>query len=1831
MSEYRRHAFLTGNTDNPTVSRPLIRGVASPSLDATGNITGITLPFELVLETETTSGPVSVIMTDSTNLYDLVDQINTALSGDAEAWVSEGGLHVASMGVGEGSFVRVHQDLSLANNVAPLLGLPMHPHPLATVRAGDLLDAPVRPTGQLNPVGTKFLALGEDRVSSSFNRALMQMGVNSDSLYTWLRTPVPAILEIEIEEGTHAGYYETDADGAVLQVNLSDLSVFSSVDPSSRVYVGELTNTSSLRDIAKYFAVTDSRGIALMGGSSRVHVGAVTRGQRTLAVPTFTNPRSAPSIGTELANSAATSPDGLNALGTDRVKASGETITAVPDKSTIVCAGATFLSDGVREGDKAVITGAGVNTPFSHDGTYLVDTVVDETTLVLRPHHEAGTVRFLNQAGTGPFGDVTVSAGDWDEDIWVSFLPRIVRFPEDGVLRLLVPVETSMAALLVDALVGEGIRGPHDISGWVSETVLSRLSLEGAYQGLSEGEGGGAIARIDHRPATFVSDRDEPGSRGTLDRSGAGEVTPDLMLVGGAAVSFTHDDLGKVVELTGSGFLDAEPWTIAEVVDGRTVRLSPPSWRLGWSPGSAVSVTWDMYEDSKTDFPSLMMFETSESHATLRSGLASVRDIFGASSDDKDPAAFPYVHLERVKLVNDGGSLVDATGLVAATVAGDSLTTPSIDLQETLQVFAKGGVTDVKQSLANGGGTFLRILHGPSRGWYQVRSILSAAMAGDNTVQVLNLDGTVPTMPSQTDVSFALYTATVALHVPFGDPALAGTMEGQVALSVMPATSNDDISVGIRVGPWRGQGLGFVMELDIGQSFLDMGDHGAGSAFWVDIGAPIQGGHIRARGRQGPATEERTTHALELSAVSYAHTETIGTTVTGFGVRVHQGGSDPALIVSKTEDDSFSLDLTSGKVSPSAASILHSDRDVKGRGGAVEQVGSTWIYRGYGDSLGSGLFVDDVVGAGRWLYPMAGLYAPIPYAGSGPTDLGWNEPTRLGSPGVVWPMADAVTSTPGGLLEPSTGEFNMTHAGIMVIANLASVFAPISRLVGNRVLITQSGHRLENEEFVIQAVKVNLNGEVLMCLFSETEVVGSADEGSTLFRILGQRWHKAHLNIADYAMIGTGLSNFAGRNLPMLTVLNSPVEEFYAGEWPTHDEYVGPQRALTRWVWTSSREGARLGFDLAMGSLVRDATAAGFMGGYAWSAEQAAGFVSHPWADEAKAPTGPFNALTFSSETGQSIVRTGSPPDWGTVISDDFAITILDPVISEGEVSWDEDWGGSLKVSVFSEPHTIRVWQRGRSLCLSAHQAVKVNLLLAASYSDASPVLATVALRRPNGTAVAQGTIEIPQDTPARMRSRTITLTLNDTNALLRGSSASAAGLVVENLSVTVDFPLLQPGSDLQEVWIGEWHTEDATLPAVMSGSLAVLGTSAAHVYRFVDPVHGADTRGPLDAFMLNNLDYGRNWSHHLEPVTGAPKSPTYGTGMQERRHTPGAIRVQSGIQSAPDRWFVPGIDPYVSFNKGINSTAIRLYNGAYDPVWYLHYSQSSTKSEDTDFSLFIEPGFTGFCVPFDPPHGAVLTTLALNLSFLPFVQPDPGNPGDKLTEWCIYRGWDGFHWAGSSAGSGPTIARMMDTAGWRAREGVTVRLWRHAIAPTAFEQGPNANWNQVLPESSYSEQIASWEIDLSGVTPPEVETNPRNIGSVDPFTYAGTEHYELRNWDILKAVDDTNSQLLRVDRTQYVYFMTIEFWGGPREESGGQYQTFVPVELADGHGLAVERESPGFLTPGGGGDTGGWLGYYTTEPYSATADSSFPPTVKFRGARLGYLTDRPGHGGWGG
>lgn len=1853
MSDYKRRQFQQGGTLPSVMTQPFIRGNAKK--DTSGAFTATSLILDvgrLTLQSDLgthlitySSGSATLLMTD------VVAEINTQSSGDIEAEDVEGVLVVRTPSSGDGTFIKVHASPPAAGffDIASTFGLDVDPHPESIARSGDLDTSPVRSRTEKNPQGTTFIAHGEDRSSRSYNRGLHQLALNTDTLNAQLLRfiAVPLVLEIE-DGGSWAPFLTKDSNGHLEQIDLSDLA---SINPdwAGRIYVGGLNRLSPRDDISKYWAVHDRDDNEILVGDTVLRVGAVHRGAAGSA-PTFSDEFSAPSGA--LADTGAGAPDGLNALGVQRPKSSSVAISLVKNNTIVVCPGATFVTDNVFEGDIATISSATINVPFNHNGDYYVEAVLGEEELILSPISPSN-VQSLNPDTSGTLGDITVRAnGDFSPDVHITLDPPLPRFPENGRLRIVLGLEKRLGEMSVAALLGF-IKASEEVDGYVFKNLKRNLSLQGVYDKGADG-GAGFAAVLDKRPLRLEVDQlPLVSGAGSLERTGTGKMLSAGILEGNAAETFVEADLGKLVLITGTGYLDKEPFYITEIWDGRhaVITSATASRVAGVPPVAADPVTYDIYAAARVEMPGAL--HVVGSHDTVVAGEGARQGVIYENRQSASGTAEPtrgqsMLHLENIKLNRAG------TNISRITITSFQSTTEielPFDPEDTYHL--RGWDTDTKGFLFSL--LYCQILNGVDAGWYRVKRTVSFSGMDFNGLELENLDGStvsLTTTPGITTVC-SLYYAAMAVNEKILQVA-SDFYRPTLSLFADQVEGGEFLAMPLMVD-WRGEGAGISGNLnDPNFVAFDKGDGADGFFSLVTIYPPANGHRVRGIGSQTGVEGRRSVRAYEVEMETYGFDRDIeGTGYQerhGWGGWFHQDGKDPSLLVTKTR--TFSSGPGKGIIDTAdfasvASLIVGYEGDHSGRSSAIDVMGSIFVRRAAGSwTINGGVFSETVVGAGRLLQPIYNAEttpASEPYVGVAPF-TGFTAPTRLGTPGVILPKTD-VESNPSAFLRAAQySEFNVEHVATLAI-NPVKLEEPYSQYIGMSLEIVEdlSGSGIPSgTRYTIVAAK-NVGSTDWLAL--DAGPVGVTNN-PTEYRILGARWHESYISMADWMLLGT--KHAIPTELWKLTALS--IGQDYEDALDRNTAFskrigIGDQNRLaaggllTQIPYSGDTAGTGLGLPVALASMTNVQNGAGAdIDSWEQDAEDPRAPIANTWAT-ATGLFGEFGVFEDPS-VGTGRQRISPEYDWRDAYSGDllgasgFALDLDDGDWSGSSlrptVRYTSFSGGALRIELKSDggqttEGPFSLWKRGTKLIASKKFSFRGTVILDLKTSRTMQLELTLS----DGTILAQSVLSsIPTGVQERVADfNTFDLTDAAWDALDQSVKDQGVHLVLsgdlESSAVADDY-----------IHVVKMHLEQIGRPARVEGGQDVLGPVRATAFRHISPVRGYRTVSPMDAALLTPHEYAFLYGNESSGVSN--NGNTYGT--LEGRNL--------GYMRLNGRWYTPRVDQHRFFQKGIHAAALNFYMPYYDPLWYIY--QTFSGGTTVDPTSYVLPGRTGFVIPISAPHGSKLAALNLNMSFRPALRTS-SRAGEEGTGFLMESNFQMWHDMPAPMGNQTTpdtsvpIGNWNDKAAWNAMQGVQVSIWRYHTGDFGQNMPVHAIWGSSGKSSGHSKGYEGDDVDDTSwmgyaqrlFTAPQLLTTPTEgdyLASPELTPGSGFFGFETHHpiWVPLlnqNASSITNGSSgdagLIVDRRHFSYFATVECYAGMRDlATDWGYNDDAsppPGGLPQGDFFKQQQISHGTDTVRTPFD-----GYEVGAP-DADRSATYGPVLKFRGARVDYVTDRAG------
>lgn len=392
---------VEGNTDVPRLTNPALRGsVRSSDPDGShtdrwfSGLNGTSLNLDV-----TPVGSLTINFA-SDNLADALSTINAESPANLAATSEDGYVRIRNLNSGNKNSIKV-----TGGDAAPILGFVVDPEPGSVSYAGELdLSASGRTDDQNNPQGTGLVAANEDLKSSSINRAVLAGTLGLFRLLKELDLEVPVVKTINATVSTHGGSGKqvviiTDAD---LRVPISGFGIS-----------GSTPGANEIDSIAMLLDDNDEPIFDIDEATPYARVVDVYYNDGTN--PAADNTSSFGSWGTI---------DGKSIFGSsvpNKDKHASTSITAIRG-NVIEVSGATFSTNHVQPGDTAVIENATNNSPFNHNGEFVVIEVLDEERIAVRPKSQFEGTFISSDKPTGlnaetsggaVYGDVRIVIGDY--------------------------------------------------------------------------------------------------------------------------------------------------------------------------------------------------------------------------------------------------------------------------------------------------------------------------------------------------------------------------------------------------------------------------------------------------------------------------------------------------------------------------------------------------------------------------------------------------------------------------------------------------------------------------------------------------------------------------------------------------------------------------------------------------------------------------------------------------------------------------------------------------------------------------------------------------------------------------------------------------------------------------------------------------------------------------------------------------------------------------------------------------------------------------------------------------------------------------------------------------------------------------------------------------------------------------------------------------------------------------------------------------------------------------------------------------------------------------
>ena len=1773
-------AILAGGTTLPLALTPKLRGNV-PYGDGRAFADLVTFPYELsVVDSNGASAQVQVSSADADTI---VSEINTQAAGVCTASISERCLVLT--GVSGQAWLRVEQVVSGLPDLAPFVGLPVHPHPSATSHVGDPLPPQANPASQANPTGAVFLANGEERSSSGVNRGLYALGRELERHQAALQAHAayPTKTVIDVAAGIVDGTVLLDADGYIDQVSL---------ESAGWLEVAGLSSASSTYAVAQRFTVSSAAGAWLPvwrdGAVTTARVAAVTRGARSSAIPRPVFHEDAAPDGA-LPDTSGASPDGNNALGVALLRSSGA-VSDVRDGCILVCAGDDFVTDGVEAGDVALISGADVTAPHDQNGLWRVAAVLSATEILVRAVSADGP-QILMRRGSGDYGTVTISTdGRFLDRLWVTLDPPL-PIPASGEIAVHYAARGSVLAS-TDAT-PRGWSGLQD-----SPTATLRAaaeSLDTVLTGQTAGFGGDAAPQ---RPVRLT--QRQYAHAPTLASTGA---TRTGNLYG--FVLETEDDHSVDASWIGTALLlggRTGTYFVAAVYDGRHALLRPPAEdaHLG-----AISVSGCLYtelEDQEVDEPSSLItyiLPQADGAGDPLSplGVLMLRPQSDLGTDPTLPAT-TNLALEQIRLSGAGTNILT---LAYTAVAGSSVLTPAT-APEALGVILPSLSSETGGTALYVPGTICRILGGSDAGYYRIR----VTAEGTPAIHLRGMDGSTVSL-LETSGTFSLYRVAYATGWAWhGLPGGSLRHTGLHTHADFRQSGGTGYSATIT---WDGDGGGaFIGANDPNLAAYDRGNGATGYALTIQAYAPAYGLWARTAAGETGSEERRTSlgallesysNVLDMSEHS-APADLVSATATwgaGATLWAHGSGADPVLVVTRGADSG----RPSAPGEPSGAALVVRDPPVTDttRLWTGLDVAGMIYQRSGGPLVGDTAAVfEGGVGGGSWVRPTQRMRRE-PVAG-GYTE----EVTRLGDAGQVWPPLSAAVVATYTCTAPVYAINNLAHVGSVTINNTDLrdlVRSDRAAWIGRVIEITGSGGS-EDGLYTIIGASTPFATAAVFALMSSTGTAWARTFNPTTVRVLGSRWYAGRVDVADWAQLGTAEAS-TQTEAPYLTTTPSL-------------ESTGV-RAPTVPTGTSSSARAVSGRH-GVAEILRHDAGSGVGIDHALVDMPGVGATdtayTDGWAVDAEEPRAPFpNIGVVLGDTDPSYTDalglhlSSSYP--GNLVTQEYMLRHVSGP-SAAILGYDRSHGGCLVVrnaTSFGAPSAAVVQIIRRALWRPSTGMFRWRATAIVSRPVLSDTVGTLrfVLCRADGTEVYGEDVSV--NTPADGAPAVYRHTFSD-NALADGPTDALSDARETGLFFAIQVTL-STGTAASEEDVWRFHKitlVQGARAAEVSTDLRVFGTVLASDLRLREPVLSSVALHPLA----------------MLPLTGSADFGKYANDASSSwnmRDTVDGRTTGYLLDAANELWFQPSL-PSTTHVRSHQLSAV-VGHQFMDPLYYLCVT-------GYDRALMVAPNRSGMVLPLTQlHHGDRLVRLHLSLSFRPTWIPQagvaPGDAGHTFAEVGVYRSFP----AGLDYITDGAKADWRERAAWAAVAGVQVVLRRHHLLDYGTPEDPPGDFYTGAPQAGYSEELLRYDVDLSGETLPDFDND----------SYLGGEIH--KNVAIDLGIEGVSAAALTVDTRHFAYSLSIEFYAGVRMVDSSDLTKYADEVYGDAE-YAESRCTVNTVVTGTKSldINGSYVAHpmptwpmhkdqtYGTSPGNlplSTSNIPYPPVVKFRGGVLKTSSDR--------
>lgn len=366
----------------------------------------------------------------TSNAYGLaLDAINTTAPAHLLASDDNGYIRVTNLHGGNRNGIVILPSAGV--DASTILGFDLAPSPFAFSYAGEVLTAPTGWPTQSNRQGSKLISRDEGLSSYALNRPILDIlnfcNINFGELDKEIAVPVA--FDVSVVNG-----------------------VFSISDLTKRLYTassGVVAANPGPATIEKFITILNTDNTQVFANNSRVRVSTVTYGTAVNANQSFAN---------------WTVADGKSVFGNGVWGLSKTTATISDIAGNILYApGALFESRFCTPNDTVVISSATNLTPFSHNGEFVIDEVIDQNRIAIRPKHPEDVLNVgsqtpsslnLNKQVGENYGTVTIPVGKFigcgmpAADMVFSLSPA----PPNGTYRVILPIGRTLRQIFTQDL-----------------------------------------------------------------------------------------------------------------------------------------------------------------------------------------------------------------------------------------------------------------------------------------------------------------------------------------------------------------------------------------------------------------------------------------------------------------------------------------------------------------------------------------------------------------------------------------------------------------------------------------------------------------------------------------------------------------------------------------------------------------------------------------------------------------------------------------------------------------------------------------------------------------------------------------------------------------------------------------------------------------------------------------------------------------------------------------------------------------------------------------------------------------------------------------------------------------------------------------------------------------------------------------------------------------------------------------------------------------------------------------------------------------------------------